>query len=96
VGALSALIRRIEKDSSLLGVGVCSYLLVLTYDILSSVMSQILFVPLAVAFIWSIIGLFLPSPPAFYPVGLVTEIVTVVLIVLIYPQVKRVWKEVKS
>lgn len=96
VGALSALIRKLGTDSSHLGVGVCSYLLVLTYDVLSSVALLILLVPFETAFVWSVVGLFLPSSVALYPVGLVTEIVTVVLIVLIYPQVKKAWKEVKS
>lgn len=95
VGVLSSLVSRFDVDSSIFGLGVCSYLLVLTYDILSSLLGQILYLPFQAALIWSILGLFLPGP-APYPVGLVTEIVTVVLIVLIYPQVKRAWKEVKS
>jgi len=95
VGILSSLIGRVDADSSLLGLGVCSYLLVLTYDVLSSVVLLALLVPIQTAFAWSVVGLFLPSSIALYPVGLVTEIVTVVLVVLIYPQVKRAWKEVK-
>lgn len=96
VGVLSPLIRRINADSSVLGLGVCAYLLILIYDVLSSVALLALWVPLGMAFILSIIGLFLPSSTVGYPVGLVTEIVTVALIVLIYPHVKRVWKGVKS
>lgn len=96
VGILSSLVSRTDAESSVLGLGVCSYLLILTYDILSSLALLVPLVPLPTAFIWSIVGLFLPSSIVLYPVGLVTEIVSVVLIVLIYPQVKRAWKEVKS
>jgi len=96
VGILSPLMRRLDADSSMVSLGVSSYLLVLIYDVLSSVTSFALYVPLQVAFAWSIIGLFLPSPPALYPVGLVTEIVTVSVVVLIYSPVKRALKEVKS
>jgi len=96
VGILSSLVSRIDAESSVLGLGVCSYLLILTYDILSSLALLVPLVPLPTAFIWSVVGLFLPSSITLYPVGLVTEIVSVVLIVLIYPQVKRAWKEVKS
>lgn len=95
VGVLSSFMKRIGADTSILSLGVSSYLLVLTYDILSSVTTQILYLPFQVALIWSIVGLFLPGP-APYPVGLVTEIVTVLLIVFIYPQVKRALKEVNS
>jgi uncharacterized membrane protein len=96
VGILSSSIKRINADSSVLGLGVCAYLLILIYDILSSVALLALWVPLGMAFVLSVVGLFLPSSTVGYPVGLVTEIVTVALIVLIYPHVKRVWKEVKS
>ncbi len=96
VGILSSFLGRINVDSSALGLAVCSYLLILIYDILSSVALLIPLVPIQTAFLWSIIGLFLPSSVALYPVGLVTEIVTVVLIVLIYPRVRRIWKEAKS
>lgn len=96
VGILSSFLGRINADSSALSLGVCSYLLILTYDVLSSVVLLIPLVPIQTAFLWSIIGLFLPSSVVLYPVGLVTEIVTVVLIVLIYPRVRGIWKEVKS
>jgi len=96
IGILSPLMNRIEAESSRLGLGVCSYLLVLTYDVLASVALLLPFVSLETAFIWAIVGLFLPSPIVLYPVGLVTQIVTVTLIVLIYPKVKRAWKEVKA
>jgi uncharacterized membrane protein len=96
VGILSSLLRRVNADSSMLSLGVCSYLLVLVYDILSSVALQLLTLPLEAALTLAIVGLFLPSSVTLYPVGLVTEIVTVFFIVLIYPQVKKAWNEVKS
>jgi len=96
VGIFSSFLNRIDADSSRLSLGVCSYLLILTYDILSSMALLILLVPFQTAIIWAVVGLFLPSSIALYPIGLVTEIVTVALIVLTYPQAKRAWKEVKS
>ncbi len=95
VGMLSPLIKRVGANSSFVGLGVCSYLLVLVYDILSSVSSLILLVPIQTAVLWSILGLFLPSPVLLYPVGLLTEIVTVAFIVAIYPPVKKAFVEVK-
>ena len=95
VGGMSPFMRRVDGGSSLLGLGVCSYLLVLTYDILSSAMFWALMVPPNMVLTLTFTGLFLPSPRTLYPVGLVTQIVTVVLIVLVYPSVRRVLKEVK-
>lgn len=94
VGILSGFLNRLDADSSLLSLSVCSYLLILIYDILSSLAGQIFFLPFMAALTWSIVGLFLPGP-APYPVGLVTEIVSTALIVFLYPQINRLWKEVK-
>lgn len=94
VGGLSPLLRRLDAESSITGLGVSSYLLILVYDILSSMVWLAFVMPVQTAFVISIVGLFLPSPLTLYPVGLVTEIVTVLLIVLIYPHVKRAWAEV--
>ena len=96
VGFLSPLLRRLDAESSIVGLGVSSYLLILAYDIISSMALLVPVVSLQTAFVWSIIGLFLPSAITLYPVGLVTETVTVLLIVLLYPQVRRAWAEVKS
>jgi uncharacterized membrane protein len=96
IGGLSPLIRRLDAESSTIGLGVSSYLLILLYDILSSMVWLAFVMSVQTAFILSVVGLFLPSPLTLYPVGLVTEIVTVFLIVLIYPHVKRAWGEVKS
>lgn len=96
VGGLSPLLRRLEIESSIIGLGVSSYLLILVYDILSSMVWLVFVMPIQTAFVLSIVGLFLPSPLTLYPVGLVTEIVTVLVIVLIYPHVRRAWAEVKS
>ena len=95
VGALSPLARKVNNDDSLLGLGILSYLLLLIYDVLSSVLLLIPTLPLHLAFFSAIVGLFLPSSIVFYPVGLVTEIVTVLLIVLIYPKVKTTWRRVR-
>lgn len=96
IGILSPLIKRVNANSSYIGLGVCSYLLILTYDILSSVSSLILLVPIQTAVIWSILGLFLPSPVLLYPVGLLTEVVTVTFIVLTYPRIEKALAEVKT
>lgn len=96
VGCIASLMRRIDEVSSPLCLGVCSYLLVFTYDILSSILFWALMVPLNVALVLALVGLFLPSSVTLYPIGLVTEIVTVALIVLIYPRVKNMLKEVAS
>lgn len=95
IGALSSVISRVDDNISLIGLGISSYLLILTYDILSSVILLIPSLPLHVAFFSAIIGLFLPSSIVFYPVGIATEIVTVFLIVLIHPQIKKVWRNVR-
>ena len=97
VGAASPFMRRMEGGSSpnLLGLGVGSYLLVLAYDVLSSIMFWALMVPIPMVLILTLTGLFLPSPRTFYPVGLVTEMVTVALIMLIYPPLRKAWKEVR-
>jgi uncharacterized membrane protein len=96
IGGLSPLLRRLDAESSAIGLGVSSYILILVYDILSSMVWLAFVTSVQTAFVLSVVGLFLPSPLALYPVGLVTEIVTVLLIVLIYPHVKRAWGEVKS
>jgi uncharacterized membrane protein len=95
VGALSPLVKRVDGDSSILSLGVFSYLLILVYDILSSMGLMVFTAPIGAAFFSAVIGLFLPSTVLLYPIGLVTEIVTVLLIVLIYPRVKKSWEEVR-
>ena len=91
-GFIVPFMHRIEGGSSLLGLSVCSYMSILAYDILSSVGFFALVAPLNVALTWAIIGLFLPSPYVFYPVGLMTEIVTVSIIVVVYPRIERIMK----
>lgn len=95
IGAMSPIMRRLDVGSSMIGLAVSSFLLILIYDIISSLILLIPLVPLETAFIWAIAGLFLPSSITFYPVGLVTEIVTVALILLIYPKLKKAWIEVR-
>jgi len=95
VGALSPLACRIKGHVSLARLAVSSYLLVLVYDILSSILWLVPTTPLQVAISMSIIGLFLPSSLVFYPVGLVTEVVTTSLIVLIYPKIRGIWREIE-
>lgn len=95
IGAVSPLMRRLDVESSVLGLAVSSFLLILIYDITSSLILLLPSFPLETAFIWAIVGLFLPSSITLYPVGLVTEIVTVALILLIYPRIKKAWIEVR-
>ncbi|MGB9728047.1 MAG: hypothetical protein ACPLZF_06520 [Nitrososphaeria archaeon] len=88
VGALSSLVK---GDSFFLGA--YSYLLIFFYDILSSIIFYtILGYSFSGALVFSFVGLFLPSPPTFYPMGLVTEFVSVMFIVALHPFVERVLK----
>jgi len=95
VGALSPFACQMSDRVSLARLAVSSYLLVLVYDILSSVLLLVPTTPLQVALSMSIIGLFLPSAVMLYPVGLVTEVVTTSLIVLIYPKIRGIWRQIE-
>jgi len=94
IGTLTPFACRIRNNDSLARLAVSAYLLLLLYDVLSSVLLLVPTTSLQVAFSMSIIGLFLPSSVVFYPVGLVTEAVTTSLIVLIYPRVKGIWRQI--
>lgn len=87
-GGLSGFIwRRIDGNFSKVATGVVVYLMVFAFDILSSwILNMVIGFPPLVAFIWGMLGLFLPVPISggfMFGIGPITEATTSVVVVAI-------------
>lgn len=87
-GGVSGLVwRRVNSDFSKIAMGILVYLMVFSFDILSSwILNMVIGFPPLVAFIWGVMGLFLPVPMSggfMFGIGPITEATTAIVVVAV-------------